>query len=336
MCDQVSDAILDACLEQDPESKVACETARCTKTNMFMVFGEITIKAKVNYEKIVHDTCREIRFVGLDADNCKKDNHRHLSVNEGHSDKMCDQVSDAILDACLEQDLKSKVAYETARCTKTNMFMVFGEIAIKAKVLVYIEEQSSDISQVFMATLVRSQRKWELVTKVTCLDMQLMKQEFMPLTHALATKLGAMLTEVRKNKTCPWLRPMGKPSFVIVGLTGIKIIIDTYGGWDSHDGGAFSSKDPTKVDRNGAYIVRQAAKSVMASGLPHHCIVHVAYAIGVSEPLSVFVDTLRMIAMNLDLKKERYQKTTAYELFGRDESDFTWEIVKVLNVDVIK
>ncbi|KAK1564919.1 hypothetical protein Q3G72_014709 [Acer saccharum] len=224
MCGQVSDAILDACLEQDPESKVACETTRCTKTNMFMVFGEITIKAKLNYEKIVHDTCREIRFVGLDVDNCKfmplthvlvtklearltevrknktcpwlrhhgktqhnqtvtdeqiaqdlneqKDNHRHLSVNEGHSDKMCDQVSDAILDACLEQDLKSKVACETTHCTKTNMFMVFGEIAIKAKVnyenivhntykeigfvgldadnckfLVYIEEQSSDISQ---------------------------------------------------------------------------------------------------------------------------------------------------------------------------------------------
>ncbi|KAK1564545.1 hypothetical protein Q3G72_005549 [Acer saccharum] len=135
-------------------------------------------------------------------------------------------------------------------------------------------------------------------------------------------------------------------------------MIDTYGGWDSHGGGAFSSKDPTKVDHNGAYIVRQAAKSVMASRLPHHCIVHVAYAIGVLEPLSVFVDTyetwkipdkdilvliqdnfdfrLGMIAMNLDLQRERYQKTTASELFGQDEPDFTWEIVKVLNVDVIK
>ncbi|TXG50673.1 hypothetical protein EZV62_023197 [Acer yangbiense] len=210
MCDQVSDAILDACLEQDPESKVACETACCTKTNMFMVFGEITTKAKVNYEKIVHDTCREIGFVGLDADNYK--------------------------------------------------------------VFVYIEEQSSDISQ------------------------------------GVHGYLSKRLEEI----------------------------------------GA-SDQD---------HMFGYAAKSVVAYGLPRHCIVHVAYAIGVPEPLSVFVDTYEtgkipnkdilvliqdnfdfrpgMIAINLDIKRGRYHKTTTYRHFSRDDLDFTWETVKVLNVDVIK
>ncbi|KAL1307531.1 hypothetical protein AAHE18_17G038700 [Arachis hypogaea] len=348
ICDQVSDAILDACLEQDPESKVACET--CTKTNMVMVFGEITTKANVNYEKIVRDTCRGIGFVsadvGLDADNCK--------------------------------------------------------------VLVNIEQQSPDIAQGVHGHMTKKPEEigagdqghmFGYATDET--------PELMPLTHVLATKLGAKLTEVRKNKTCPWVRPDGKtqvtveykndngamipirvhivlvtndkiasdlkehvikpvipakylddktifhlnPSgrFVIggphgdAGLTGRKIIIDTYGGWGAHGGGAFSGKDPTKVDRSGAYIVRQAAKSV------------VSYAIGVPEPLSVFVDTyktgkipdkdilalikenfdfkLGMIAINLDLMRGgnfRYQKTAAYGHFRRDDPDFTWETVKML------
>ncbi|GJZ26936.1 S-adenosylmethionine synthase 3 [Tanacetum coccineum] len=338
LCDQVSDAILDACLEQDPESKVACET--CTKTNMVMVFGEITTKATVDYEKIVRDTCREIGFtsadVGLDADNCK--------------------------------------------------------------VLVNIEQQSPDIAQGVHGHLTKKPEEigagdqghmFGYATDET--------PELMPLTHVLATKLGAKLTEVRKNNTCPWLRPDGKtqvtveyinengamvptrvhtvlistqhdetvtndqiaadlkehvikpvipaqylddntifhlnPSgrFVIggphgdAGLTGRKIIIDTYGGWGAHGGGAFSGKDPTKVDRSGAYIVRQAAKSIVASGLARRCIVQVSYAIGVAEPLSVFVDTYKtgtipdkdilvlikenfdfrpgMMAINLDLKR---------------------------------
>merc|ERR1712183_448613 len=252
-------------------------------------------------------------------------------------------------------------------------------------------------------------------------------EELMPLTHLLATQLGAKLTEVRKNGTCDWVRPDGKtqvtceyelidnfpvpkrvhtivistqhsedvtndqisadlmehvirlivpckylddktvyhlnPSgrFVIggphgdAGLTGRKIIIDTYGGWGAHGGGAFSGKDTTKVDRSAAYIVRQAAKSVVASGLARRCIVQVSYAIGVPEPLSVFVDTYKtgkipdkdilaliketfdfwpgMMAINLDLKRGgnfRFQKTAAYGHFGRDDPDFTWETVKLL------
>jgi S-adenosylmethionine synthetase len=252
----------------------------------------------------------------------------------------------------------------------------------------------------------------------------------MPLTHVLATQIGHRLTQVRKDGTCPWLRPDGKtqvtveyrkeangavtplrvhtilistqhspdvtneqigkdlmehvikpvvpakyldddtifhlnPSgrFVIggphgdAGLTGRKIIIDTYGGWGAHGGGAFSGKDPTKVDRSGAYIARQAAKSVVAAGLANRCLVQVSYAIGVPEPLSVFVDTYGtgkksdkeilaavkkafdfrpgMIAKNLDLMrggKNRYQKTAAYGHFGRDDEDFTWEKVQPLDL----
>merc|ERR1711871_847825 len=252
-------------------------------------------------------------------------------------------------------------------------------------------------------------------------------ESLMPLTHNLATSLGAKLTEVRKNGTCPFIRPDGKtqvtceykieggrtipqrvhtvvistqhseditqeelktqlmehvikpvipaeylddktiyhlnPSgrFVIggphgdAGLTGRKIIIDTYGGWGAHGGGAFSGKDPTKVDRSAAYLARQVAKSVVAAGLAARCIFQVSYAIGVPEPLSVFVDTYGigkipdseildkakaafdfrpgLIAKNLDLMRAttdgegRYKKSAAYGHFGRDDPDFTWETV---------
>ncbi|VAI45092.1 unnamed protein product [Triticum turgidum subsp. durum] len=312
---------------------------------MVMVFGEITTKANVDYEKIVRDTCRGIGFVsndvGLDADHCK--------------------------------------------------------------VLVNIEQQSPDIAQGVHGHFTKRPEEigagdqghmFGYATDET--------PEFMPLSHVLATKLGARLTEVRKNATCPWLRPLIStqhdetvtndeiaadlkehvikpvipeqyldentifhlnPSgrFVIggphgdAGLTGRKIIIDTYGGWGAHGGGAFSGKDPTKVDRSGAYVARQAAKSIVASGIARRCIVQVSYAIGVPEPLSVFVDTYGtgkipdkeileivkenfdfrpgMIIINLDLKrggKGRYLKTAAYGHFGREGADFTWEVVKPL------
>jgi S-adenosylmethionine synthetase len=253
--------------------------------------------------------------------------------------------------------------------------------------------------------------------------------ELMPLSHVLSTKLGARLTDERKDGTCGWLRPDGKtqvtveyvneggamvsvrvhtvlistqhdetvtndeiaadikehvikavvperyldektilhlnPSgrFVIggphgdAGLTGRKIIIDTYGGWGAHGGGAFSGKDPTKVDRSGFYVARQAAKSIVAGGLARRCLVQVSYAIGVPEPLSVFVDSYGtgripdkeildivkenfdfrtgMIAINLDLRRggNRFIKTAAYGHFGRDDADFTWELVKPLKFD---
>uniref|UniRef100_A0A803M799 methionine adenosyltransferase n=1 Tax=Chenopodium quinoa TaxID=63459 RepID=A0A803M799_CHEQI len=246
LCDQVSDAVLDACLAQDPDSKVACET--CTKTNMVMVFGEITTKANVDYEKIVRDTCRSIGFisddVGLDADKCK--------------------------------------------------------------VLVNIEQQSPDIAQGVHGHL--SKRPEEIgagdqghmfgyATDET--------PELMPLSHVLATKLGARLTEVRKNGTCAWLRPDGKT----------QVTVEYY-----NENGAMV---PVRVHT--VLISTQHDETVtndeIAADLKEHVI----------KP--VIPEKPGMISINLDLKRGgngRFQKTAAYGHFGRDDPDFTWEVVKPL------
>jgi len=365
MCDQISDAILDACLRGDPLSKVACET--CTKTGMVMVFRELTTKAKVNYEAVVRDTLKKIGY-----------------------------------------DAKEKgMDYRTAN------------------VVVALEAQSPDIAQG-----VHVDKKLE---DIGAGDQGHMfgyatdeTQQLMPLTHWLATQIGARLTQVRVEGILKWVRPDGKtqvtvtyrkengamipisvhtivistqhedgvtnekiradlmehvikpvvpekyltkdtiyhlnPSgrFVIggphgdAGLTGRKIIIDTYGGWGAHGGGAFSGKDPTKVDRSAAYAARWIAKSLVAAKLARRVIVQVSYAIGVAKPLSIFVDSygtgtkpdselLKIVEKNFDLRpgclmrdlkltRPIYLKTACYGHFGRDDPDFTWETPKALTL----
>jgi len=373
LADQVSDAIVDACFAQDPKSRVACET--CTGTGFVMVFGEITTNAKVDYEAVVRAAIKEIGFdaveKGLDYKTCEVLNKLHGQSKE------------------------------------------IGECVAKA------ETKPEDVGAGDQGHM------FGYATDET--------EEMMPLTHSLATGIGYKLTQVRKDGTLPLLRPDGKTQVTIEykknkdgsmcplrvhtivistqhdpaytqeqlgkdlkekviksvvpakylddktiyhmnpsglftiggpegdgGLTGRKIIIDTYGGWGAHGGGAFSGKDPTKVDRSAAYYCRWIAKSLVSAGLCKRCLVQLSYAIGVPAPLSIFVDSYGsatggksdqdllkiiednfdcragMLVIELDMLKPKYKKTACYGHFGNAaraaDPDFTWETPKKLKI----
>jgi len=410
LCDQVSDAVLDTCLTADPKSKVACETA--TKDNMVMVAGEITTEAKLDYDKIVRGVVKHIGFDSFVDDMSSVD-------SKGLSDKTCEVI--------VRINKQSPDIAGGVHVGKDEMDVGAGDQGI---MFGYASDETEDC---------------------------------MPLTHLVATRLGKKLTDVRKSGKLWWLRPDGKtqvtieylqkadgsveplkmhtvvistqhaepskavrskecegytgpemtapdmkemnrliveevvketlketilkngknaltlygdhthlhinPSgkFIIggpqgdAGLTGRKIIIDTYGGWGAHGGGAFSGKDPTKVDRSAAYICRQMAKSVVKSGLCKRALVQLSYAIGVAKPLSLFVETYGTeqgsltpnditnivkinfdcrpggIAVSLALREPKYQETAAYCHFGRKPETkngikfFEWENAKDLS-----
>merc|ERR1712151_97133 len=390
VCDQVSDAVLDTCLKTDPKSKVACETA--TKDNMVMVAGEITTQAQIDYEQVVRGVVQGIGFDTYEDDLSSVD-------SKGLSYKTCEVL--------VRINKQSPDIAGGVHVGKEDLDVGAGDQGI---MFGYASDETADC---------------------------------MPLTHSMATRLGKKLTDVRKNGELWWLRPDGKtqvsieyrqhadgsveptkihtvvistqhaeplkatrrtevagyngadetapsmddmnrlieervirktleeiilkngqpaltlygdhthlyinPSgkFIIggpqgdAGLTGRKIIIDTYGGWGAHGGGAFSGKDPTKVDRSAAYICRQMAKSVVKSGLSKRALVQLSYAIGVAKPLSLFVETYGTeqgaltaeditnvvkiafdcrpgaIATSLALREPKYQETAAYCHFGR-------------------
>ena len=370
LCDQVSDAVLDACLEQDPDSKVACET--CSKTGMVMVFGEITTKAKVDYEAVVRQACKDIGFdsvdVGLDYKTCKVMVHLEEQspdigqgvhgmgtkaledIGAGDQGHMFGYATDETPELMpLTHVLATQLGYKLTEVRKNG---VCGWLRPDGKTQVTVEYENDNGAMVpkrVHTILISTQHDDGL--EQDFIQKELMEKVIKPVVPA----------QYLDDKTIYHLNPSGR--FVIggphgdAGLTGRKIIIDTYGGWGAHGGGAFSGKDPTKVDRSGAYICRQVAKSLVAAKLCRRCLVQVSYAIGVPEPLSVFVDTYGtgvkpdseildiikknfdfrpgLIGKNLELKRggnKRYQKTAAYGHFGRDDPDFTWETVKTLEM----
>jgi S-adenosylmethionine synthetase len=365
LCDLVSDAVLDACLKDDPLSKVACET--CTKTGMVMVFGEITTKSKVNYEQVVRDTLQKIGY----DDAAKGIDYRNCNVIVAIEEQSPDIAQGVHVDRKLEDmgagDQGHMFGYAT---DETPEFMPLTHVLAtqlgsrltevrkkgilkwvrpdgKTQVVVEYRKDGGAMIPVRVHTIVISTQHNEDVTNEQ-IHADLKKEVIDVVVPA----------KYLDENTIYHLNPSGR--FVIggphgdAGLTGRKIIIDTYGGWGAHGGGAFSGKDPSKVDRSAAYAARWVAKSLVAAGLCKRVIVQLSYAIGVAAPLSVFVDSygsapagdeallkvvhdnfdLRVgcIIRDLDLCRPIYLPTAAYGHFGRDEANFTWEKPKKLTV----
>ena len=374
ICDQISDAILDALMEQDPMSRVACETA--ITTGLVLVMGEITTKAYVDIQKIVRDTVREIGYTrgkyGFDADNCgvitaidEQSADIALGVDKALEAKE-HQMTDSELDAIGAGDQGMMFGFAS---NETEEYMPYP-IALAHKLARQLAKVRKDGTLTYLRPDGKSQVtvEYDKEGKPVRLDAVVLSTQHDPdvtqeQIHEDIKKYvfdPVLPVEMIDEDTKFFINPTGR--FVIggphgdSGLTGRKIIVDTYGGYGRHGGGAFSGKDCTKVDRSAAYAARYVAKNIVAAGLADKCEIQLSYAIGVAHPTSVRVDTFgtgkledtrltEIIRENfdlrpagiikmLDLRRPIYKQTAAYGHFGRNDLDLPWE--KLDRVDILK
>ena len=374
MCDQISDAILDALLEQDTMSRVACETA--TTTGLVLVMGEITTKAYVDIQKIVRDTVREIGYTrgkyGFDADTCgvitaidEQSTDIAMGVDKALEAKE-NQMSDEEIEAIGAGDQGMMFGYAT---NETDEYMPYP-IALAQKLALQLTKVRKDGTLTYLRPDGKTQVtvEYDENGKPSRLDAVVLSTQHDPdvtqeQIHADIRKYvfdPILPKEMVDENTKFFVNPTGR--FVIggphgdSGLTGRKIIVDTYGGYGRHGGGAFSGKDCTKVDRSAAYAARYVAKNIVAAGLAEKCEIQLSYAIGVARPTSVMVDTFgtgkvsdekltEIIRENfdlrpagiikmLDLRRPIYKQTAAYGHFGRHDLDLPWE--KLDKVEVLR
>ena len=374
MCDAISDAILDALLEQDPMSRVACETA--TTTGLVLVMGEITTKAYVDIQKIVRDTIREIGYTrgkyGFDADTCgvitaidEQSGDIAMGVDkalEAKEHKMTDDQIEAIgagdqgmMFGFATNETEEYMPYPIAlahklarQLTKIRKDGTLPYLRPDGKTQVTVEYDENGKPARLDAVVLSTQNDPDVTQEQIHEDIK---------KHVFDAILPQELVD---ENTKFFVNPTGR--FVIggphgdSGLTGRKIIVDTYGGYARHGGGAFSGKDCTKVDRSAAYAARYAAKNIVAAGLADKCEIQLSYAIGVAQPTSVMVDTFGTgklsdekiteivrenfdlrpagIIKMLDLRRPIYKQTAAYGHFGRNDLDLPWE--KLDKVDALK
>ena len=374
MCDQISDAILDALLEQDPMSRVACETA--TTTGMVLVMGEISTNAYVDIQKIVRDTVRNIGYTrgkyGFDAETC------------GVITAMDEQSSDIAMgvDKALEAKENTMTDDEIEAIGAGDQGMMFGyavneteelmpyPISLAHKLALQLTKVRKDGTLSYLRPDGKTQVSVEYDEngKPSRLDAVVLSTQHDPdvtqeQIHEDIKKYVfdvILPAEMVDENTKFFINPTGR--FVIggphgdSGLTGRKIIVDTYGGYARHGGGAFSGKDCTKVDRSAAYAARYVAKNIVAAGLAEKCEIQLSYAIGVAKPTSVMIDTFGTgklsdekiteivrenfdlrpagIIKMLDLRRPIYKQTAAYGHFGRNDLDLPWE--KLDKVEILK
>ena len=374
MCDQISDAVLDALLEQDPMSRVACET--CTTTGLVLVMGEITTKAYVDIQKIVRETVREIGYtkdkLGFDADTCgvltaidEQSVDIALGVDkalEAKENKMSDDEIEAIgagdqgmMFGYASDETEEYMPYPIAmahklalQLTKIRKDGVLTYLRPDGKTQVTVEYDENNNPKRLEAVVLSTQHDPDVTQEQIHEDIK--KYVFDEIIPA----------DMVDENTKFFINPTGR--FVIggphgdSGVTGRKIIVDTYGGMARHGGGAFSGKDCTKVDRSAAYAARYAAKNIVAAGLAKRCEIQLSYAIGVAQPTSIMVDTfgtgvvsedklVEIIRENfdlrpagiikmLDLRRPIYKQTAAYGHFGRNDLNLPWE--KLDKVDALK